>query len=133
MGFSIRIIQVCLLLALGGVAVAPARAARNDDNVEWDGGYSDETFRSPRHPGAGEDFTLEVRVFRGDLDAARIRTFDGETRRYDMAWVRNEGPVRERLKLKSVVPNDGRRRAPAEATSARERTMLSSALSTWML
>ena len=92
MGFSIRIIQVCLLLALGGVAVAPARAARNDDNVEWDGVYSDETFRSPRHPGAGEDFTLEVRVFRGDLDAARIRTFDGETRRYDMAWVRNEGP-----------------------------------------
>ena len=90
MGFSSRIIQVFLLL-LGFAVAAPLCAARNDDNVEWDGVYSDETFRSPPSPAAGEDFTLELRVFRGDLTGARIRTFDGETRRYDMVWVRNEG------------------------------------------
>ncbi|MEC8896373.1 MAG: alpha-amylase family glycosyl hydrolase [Planctomycetota bacterium] len=91
MGFSSWTIRVFLLLALGALLVAPARAARNDDNVEWDGVYSDETFRSPSHPGAGEDFTLELRVFRGDLTGARIRTFDGETHRYEMSWVRNDG------------------------------------------
>ena len=90
--FSRRTIKVILLLAFSVIRPGEARAARNDDNVEWAGVYSDETFRTPRNPGPGEDFTLEVRVFRGDLTAARIRAFDGGTRRYAMSWVRNEGP-----------------------------------------
>ncbi|MCH2366880.1 MAG: hypothetical protein MK554_06670 [Planctomycetes bacterium] len=87
--FSRRTIKAILLLAFSVIRPGEARAARNDDNVEWAGVYSDETFRSPRNPGPGENFTLEVRAFRGDLTAARIRAFDGETRRYAMSWVRN--------------------------------------------
>ncbi len=62
-----------------------------DGDVQWAGVYSDATYREPRYPAAGEDFTVELRVFRGDITGARVRTWDGETRRVDMVWVRNEG------------------------------------------
>jgi 1,4-alpha-glucan branching enzyme len=68
-----------------------ALAARNDQNVEWNGVYSDDTFRTPRFPSRGQSFTVELRVFRGDLTAARVRTWDGTERRFNMNWVRSEG------------------------------------------
>ena len=91
MNFSRRTYEAVFLLAFSFWIAGEVHAAQNDDNVEWDGVWSDETFRSPRSPGPGEDFSLELRVFRGDLSAARIRAYDGETRRYEMSWVRNEG------------------------------------------
>ena len=91
MNFPRRTYEAVFLLAFSSWIAGEVHAAQNDDNVEWDGVYSDESFRSPRSPGPGEDFSLELRVFRGDLSAARIRAYDGETRRYEMSWVRNEG------------------------------------------
>ena len=69
-----------------------ASAASNDNHIEWNGVFSDSTWREPRYPEKGESFRVEVRVFQGDLTGARVRTWDGETRRFDMVWVRNEGP-----------------------------------------
>jgi len=67
------------------------RAASNDDSVEWNGVYSEPGWRDPVHPARGAGFRVEVRVFRGDITAARVRAWDGETRRYEMSWVRNDG------------------------------------------
>jgi len=69
----------------------PGLAAQNDNNIEWSGVYSDETFRSPRHPDRGQAFTVDLRVFRGDLTAARVRIWDGAERNFNMFWTRNEG------------------------------------------
>ena len=73
MNFPRRTYEAVFLLAFSSWIAGEVHAAQNDDNVEWDGVYSDESFRSPRSPGPGEDFSLELRVFRGDLSAARIR------------------------------------------------------------
>lgn len=77
---------------LGVITLAPAgSAAQNDNNIEWNGVYSDETFRAPRSPARGQSFSVDLRVFRGDLTAVRVRTWDGTERRFNMFWVRNEG------------------------------------------
>ena len=68
-------------------------SASNDDNVEWNLVYSDASLRQPRHPSAGEDFRVELHVARGDISGARVRVWNGSTRRFDMAWVRNEGDL----------------------------------------
>jgi 1,4-alpha-glucan branching enzyme len=67
------------------------QAAQNDNNIEWDGVYSDETFRDPRFPGRGQPFIVDLRVFRADISAARVRTWDGAEHLFTMFWVRNEG------------------------------------------
>lgn len=78
-----------VLAALG--SVPEARGAGNDGDVEWWGVYSDPSWRAPERPGAGEAFSVDLRVFRGDITGAAVRTWDGAERRYEMAWVRNEG------------------------------------------
>src|SRR6185503_12178256 len=86
--------RTLLLLLLLGTCLYPARpghAAQNDNNIEWDGVYSDETFRSPRFPVRGQSFAVDLRVFRGDISAARVRTWDGAEHQFNMFWVRNEG------------------------------------------
>ncbi len=81
-----------IIAALGALlTISKSHAAQNDNNIEWDGVYSDETFRTPRFPGRGQSFTVDLRVFRGDISAARVRTWDGTERRFNMAWVRNDG------------------------------------------
>jgi 1,4-alpha-glucan branching enzyme len=69
-----------------------AAPADNDDNVEWFGVSHEPAHRSPRQPGKNQAFTVELRVFKGDITSARIRVWDGAERRSDMTWVRNEGP-----------------------------------------
>ncbi len=67
-------------------------AAGNDGNVEWNGVFSSEAFRAPEYPSQGQSFTADLRVFKGDITGARVRTWDGEERFYDMYWVENDGP-----------------------------------------
>jgi hypothetical protein len=43
------------------------------------------------NPGAGETFMVELRVFRGDITGARVRTWDGAEHFFAMAWNRNDG------------------------------------------
>jgi len=81
-----RLFQIGCLILAGSLF-----GASNDNNVEWDGIHSDGSYRSPRHPVAGQAFTVELRVFRGDITSARVRTFDGNVAHHDMVWVRNEG------------------------------------------
>jgi len=73
------------------VLPAALRAASNDNNVEWDGVLSLPESRSPLQPGRGESFVVELRVFKGDVTAARVRTWDGSERFHPLAWNRNEG------------------------------------------
>jgi 1,4-alpha-glucan branching enzyme len=54
--------------------------------------FADETFRAPRSPGRNESFTVDLRVFRGDITGAKVRAWDGSEHKFDMFWVRNEGP-----------------------------------------
>jgi 1,4-alpha-glucan branching enzyme len=71
--------------------LASVPAASNDNNVEWDGVLSRPDFRSPSSPGRNEAFTVELRVFKGDITAARVRTWDGAEHFYAMAWNRSDG------------------------------------------
>lgn len=83
---------VWLAVVLGVGSGVRLSAAQNDNNVEWDGVYSDAVDRVPQAPGRGQGFTVDLRVFRGDITGARVRTWDGAERHFDMAWVRNDGP-----------------------------------------
>ncbi len=79
-------------MLFGACIAAPnAPCAQNDDNVQWSGVFSTPQDRNPVYPGAGETFTVELRAFRGDITAARVRVWDGAERFHDMAWNRNEG------------------------------------------
>ncbi len=86
--------RIAFALALLAVA-GGLRAASNDNNVEWNGVHSDETFRSPVHPARGESFALELQVFRGDITGARVRIYDGQVRHHSMVWVRNAGSANQ--------------------------------------
>src|SRR6185503_15226306 len=83
----IRFVASLLFLVLPAVL----RAATNDNNVEWDGVSSLPESRSPRQPGRGESFVVEIRVFKGDLSAVKVRTWDGSEHFHPLAWNRNEG------------------------------------------
>lgn len=95
--------MLCLALAFPGF-ISSALAAANDNNVEWDGVYSDRTFRSPDFPAAGQSFSVELRVFRGDITGARVRTFDGAVQHHDMAWVHNTGSADQYDIWRATVP-----------------------------
>ena len=81
-----------LIFLLDCFASASVFAAQNDNNVEWFGVFSDETFRAPRSPGRNENFAVDLRVFRGDITGAKVRTWDGSERKFNMFWVRSDGP-----------------------------------------
>lgn len=89
--FRLRVPHIAMISALALGAALEVRAARNDGDVEWWGVYSDPNWRVPRNPGRDEAFSVELRIFRGDITGAAVRTWDGTERRYEMSWVRNEG------------------------------------------
>jgi len=66
-------------------------AASNDNDIEWHGVLSLPEFRYPLHPARGQNFTVDLRVFRGDITGARLRAWDGAEHFYPMSWNRNEG------------------------------------------
>ncbi|MDB4720529.1 alpha-amylase family glycosyl hydrolase [Verrucomicrobiales bacterium] len=68
-------------------------AASNDNNVEWNGVFSDQNLRIPQTPAKEQSFKVELRVLRSDITAARVRTWDGSEKHYSMRWVRNERSI----------------------------------------
>jgi 1,4-alpha-glucan branching enzyme len=79
-----------ILCALSLFLPGKLRGAAHDGNVEWDGVLSLPEDRSPLHPGKNQDFTVELRVFKDDITAARVRTWDGSEHFYPMVWARND-------------------------------------------
>jgi alpha-glucosidase len=53
-------------------------AVENDNNVEWDGLFSDQgpLYMSPTEPGPSTPVLLTLRVFKGDITSANIKYFD---------------------------------------------------------
>jgi 1,4-alpha-glucan branching enzyme len=78
-------------LFLSFIIAAAASGAINDDIVEWDGVLSLESWRSPLHPGKGEAFTVDLRIFHFDITGASVRTWDGAEHRYPMSFHHNDG------------------------------------------
>ncbi len=81
-----------LLLAGALLAVTPlVPAATNDDDVEWFGVFSHAGYRTPLHPAKDQPFAVELRVYKGDITAARVRTWDGAEMFHPLSWRRNDG------------------------------------------
>jgi alpha-glucosidase len=77
------------------IALAAPPTARNDNNVMWDGLFSDQTvlFMNPVEPTATQTVTVRLRTFRGDITSANIRYFDEATQLHHwipMSWESND-------------------------------------------
>jgi alpha-glucosidase len=66
-----------LIFALGCVT-SPLFAASNDNNVEWDGLFSDQgpLYMNPAEPAATTAVVLTLRAFKDDITSAGIKYFD---------------------------------------------------------
>lgn len=76
-----KCIQAALLIVVLGVAPGAPRhllAASNDNNVEWDGLFSDQGpfYMNPTEPTSTTPIALTLRVFKGDITTANIKYFD---------------------------------------------------------
>lgn len=90
---SFLAVLVALLLVLGWAGTA--LAATNDNNVEWDGLFSDQTalYMSPVEPTATQAVTVKLRTFKGDITSANIKYYneaDGKFYWESMSWVAND-------------------------------------------
>ncbi len=81
-----------IALVLLALATATCRAAGNDNDVEWNGVFSHPAWRVPESPRRAQSFTVDLRVFRGDITGSRVRSWDGRERFHVMRWERNDGP-----------------------------------------
>lgn len=97
---SVGLTAVTLLIS----ACLPLQSASNDNTVEWDGVYSDQSYRSPVFPAPGQAFAVELRVFRGDITSARVRTYDGAVGFQSMVWVRNSGSANQYDIWRATIP-----------------------------
>ena len=73
----------------------PARAASNDNNVEWNGLFHDQgpLYDSAPEPTASTAVTLTLRTFKGDITSANIKYYDsadGQFRWVAMHWAAND-------------------------------------------
>lgn len=68
------------LSALGGT-VRPAKAAANDNAVEWDGLFHDQSplFFTPFEPTAADPITVRLRTFKNDITSANVKYYDAGT------------------------------------------------------
>ncbi len=64
---------------VGGVH--SVRAASNDNNVEWDGLFHDQSpqFFNPYEPTASTPIVLKLRVFKNDITSANVKYYDAGT------------------------------------------------------
>ena len=70
-------------LLLGILAfIHKSDAASNDNNVEWNGVFSDQNMRLPKTPTKGQSFKVELRVLRSDITGARVRIWDGSEMKF---------------------------------------------------
>ena len=70
-------------------------AATKDNNVEWDGLFSDQgpLYMSPTEPTSSTPVTLKLRVFRDDITSANIKywdTADSSLHWVPMVWLKND-------------------------------------------
>src|SRR6185312_1179997 len=70
--------RAALLIAVLCVAQQMLLAASHDNNVEWDGLFSDQgpLYMNPTEPSSSTPVVLTLRVFRGDITTANIKYFD---------------------------------------------------------
>lgn len=82
-----RWMQVAGLIAMLSCAQLRLPAATNDNNVEWDGLFSDQgpLYMNPTEPAATNPVALTLRVFEGDITTANIKYFD--TADHAFHWV----------------------------------------------
>src|SRR5579871_282347 len=73
-----HLIVPAFLIAVLGSVPQPLPAASNDNNVEWDGLFSDQgpLYMNPTEPGVATPVAITLRVFRGDITSANIKYFD---------------------------------------------------------
>lgn len=89
-------LSIALLAALAAVSTAgPARAASNDNNVEWNGLFHDQgpLYDSKVEPTASQAVTLTFRTFKGDITGATIKYYDNGTSSFHtvpMSWSSND-------------------------------------------
>ena len=90
-------LALCLTLALSGAALwsTAARAASNDNNVEWSGLFHDQgpLYDSAAEPTASTPVTLTFRTYKGDITSANIKYYDsadGQFHWVAMHWVAND-------------------------------------------
>jgi alpha-glucosidase len=90
-------LALCLTLALSGASLwsTAARAASNDNNVEWAGLFHDQgpLYDSASEPTASTPVTLTFRTFKGDITSANIKYYDSADNQFHwvpMHWVAND-------------------------------------------
>lgn len=85
------VLSVWLLLCLTGLAYS----ASNDNNVEWNGVFADQSalYMAPVEPSSSDPVLLTLRVFKQDINSANIKyydTADSGMHWISMAWNRND-------------------------------------------
>ena len=90
-------LALCLALTLSGAPLwsGAARAASNDNNVEWAGLFHDQgpLYDSAPEPTASTPVTLTFRTFKGDITSANIKYYDSADGQYHwvaMHWTAND-------------------------------------------
>jgi alpha-glucosidase len=115
--------SLIILTAGGCLRAALVNAASNDNNVEWNGLFSDQgpLFMDPTEPTSSTPVTLRLRVFKGDITSANIRywdTGDNAVHWLPMVWMKNDPtgvfdvwagtvPASQSLKYYRFQINDG--------------------------
>lgn len=81
--------SILLTFLLAAVSCIPQLldAATNDNNVEWDGLFSDQgpLYMNPAEPGVTTPVAVTLRVFQGDITSANLKYFD--TANNSFHWV----------------------------------------------
>jgi alpha-glucosidase len=78
---AMLVVLSALILATLGTGVHSVRAASNDNNVEWDGLYHDQSplYFNPFEPTAATPITLKLRVYKNDITSANVKYYDAGT------------------------------------------------------
>ncbi|MGB3462314.1 MAG: glycoside hydrolase family 13 protein [Rhodanobacter lindaniclasticus] len=90
-----RALVATLALCAWSACTPPARAASNDNNVEWNGLFHDQgpLFDSHVEPTASQSVTLTLRTFKGDISSANIKYYDSADSSFHwvaMHWSAND-------------------------------------------
>lgn len=90
-----RALLVTLALCAWSACAPTARAASNDNNVEWNGLFHDQgpLFDNHVEPTASQSVTLTLRTFKGDISSANIKYYDSADSSFHwvaMHWSAND-------------------------------------------
>ncbi|AND67510.1 neopullulanase [Dyella thiooxydans] len=91
-----RTLPLALAAILAGICAAPsAKAASNDNNVEWNGLFHDQgpLFDNHVEPTASQSVTLTFRTFKGDVTGVNIKYYDSADSQFHvvaMHWASND-------------------------------------------